>query len=538
MRLDFWNADFWSGVSDKSTERKLEASRGRAGLYYYDSYTGEKNLGEVGPVKDLRPDYQILNMRSWQLYLESDISQTILNKYVSWIVDTGLKANSTPEVKVLRAAGINIDQQFNEDVESLFNLWLRSKFGAYNQMDSINSLAQQAYKTAKIGGDCLVVLRYVKGRGVTVELIDGAKVQTPPTKVDQQINGKIVDGVEVDETGRHIQYWVRSGKSYNMDYVPIPAWSAETGMRVAFLVKGNKYRINSRRGLPVVATVVEAISKLDRYKEAAVGSAEERAKIVYQVVHSLGSDGENPFLQQMVAAFDADSSAYDDGKLPQTADGQQLANDFYASTNRQLWNLPVGSEMKAINSQNELFFKDFFGTNADIICGAIGIPPNVAFSVYNDSFSASRAATKDWDHTISVERAYFQEQFYQPLYDFWLHVQILEGKIQAPGYMTAYVKGDLLTLEAYRVARFTGPLFPHIDPVKEVKAARLRLGSKADHIPLSTVEHEAELLGGGDSQDTIEQFARELDQAEELGITPDNMSQEGDGDGDPPPEDD
>lgn len=533
MRLDFWKANFWTGDSqDRGDKVKIEAHSGRAGQYYYDSYTGEKNFGEVGPVKDLQPHYIILNLRSWQLYLESDIAQTILNKYTGWIIDKGLKAQSTPQVDVLRAAGIDISQELNKEIESRFNLWMRSTLGDAKGMDSINTLARQVYKTAKVGGDCLVILRYDKDAGITVEIVDGALVQTPATKPESALDGSIVDGVKVDKAGKVVSYFVKAGKGFERKFVEVPAWSKSTGMRTAFLVKGTEYRINSRRGLPVVATVLEGIAKLDRYKEAMVGSAEERAKVVYYVQHDLGSEGENPFLNGLVAAFDPNNAAYDNGELPVSADGQQLANDFYASTNRQLWNLPPGSEMKAINSQNELFFKEFYQTNADIICGAIGIPPNVAFSVYNDSFSASRAATKDWDHTIEVERDRFREQFYQPIYNFWLQVQIMEGKIQAPGYMAAWVKKDHLILEAYRVARFTGPLFPHIDPVKEVKAARLRLGTNGDHLPLSTVEHETELVSGGDSQDNAEQFAEEISKAEELGIEPVQKGVPGDDEGD------
>lgn len=524
MRLDFWKADFWSTPEKPKGGIKvydgtnIQASQSRAGMVLYDSYTGEKNFGEVGPVKDLRPHYTILNLRSWQLYLESDIAQTILNKYTGWIIDKGLKAQSTPQVDVLRAAGIEISQELNKTIESRFNLWMRSTLGDEKGMDSINTLAREAYKTAKIGGDCLVILRYREDRGVTVETIDGAHVMTPPDQTAGQLDGTIVDGVKVDKNKRVVSYFVKAIKGHATDYVEIPAWSKTTGLRTAFLVKGTEYRINARRGLPVVATVMEGIAKLDRYKEAMVGSAEERAKVVYYVQHMLGAEGENPFLQGLAAAFDPNNTAYDNGELPITADGQQLANDFYASTNRQLWNLPPGSEMKAINSQNELFFKEFYSTNADIICGAIGIPPNVAFSVYNDSFSASRAATKDWDHTIEVERDRFREAFYQPIYDFWLQVQIMEGKIQAPGYMAAWVKGDKLLLEAYRVARFTGPLFPHIDPVKEAKAARERLGELGKHLPLSTLEQETELVGSGDSQDNVEQYADEINQAKELGL--------------------
>lgn len=518
MNLKFWTADFWTGTEPKK-ETIIKASSGRVGHYFYDSYTGEKNLGEIGPVKDLRPNYLILNLRSWQLYLESDIAQTILNKYTGWIIDKGLKAQSTPQADVLKAAGLPVDQELNKEIETRFNLWARSTMPDYSGMQSLNSLATSAYKTAKIGGDCLVVLRYEgKAKGVTVQVIDGALVATPPEQVASTMDGKIVDGVEVDSRGKHIAYHVKSGQGFDRSYIRIKAYSDETGLRTAFLVKGHAYRINSRRGLPVVATVMEAIAKLDRYKEAAVGSAEERAKIVYQVVHNVNAEGENPFLNQIVAGFDANSESYQEGELPVTANGEQLANDFYASTNRQLWNLPPGSEMRALNSQNELFFKEFYQTNADMICGAIGIPPNVAFSVYNDSFSASRAATKDWDHTIDVERDRFREAFYQPIYNYWLHVQILEGYIQAPGYMAAVVKQDNIILEAFRVARFTGPLFPHIDPVKEVTAARLRLGQGSEHIPLSTVENETELVSGGDSQDNVEQYARELKEAERLGL--------------------
>ncbi len=518
MRLDFWKADFWTG--NRPEEVKVESRAGRAGQFYYESYTGEKNFGEVGPVKDLEPHYIILNLRSWQLYLESDIAQTILNKYIGWIIDKGLKAQSTPQVDVLKSAGIEVSQELNKQIESRFNLWMRSTLGDAKGMKSINALAREVYKTAKVGGDCLVILRYKEDLGVTVEVVDGALVQTPSDKTEGQMNGTIVDGVKVDENGKTISYFVKAGRGFERKFVEVQAWSKSTGMRTAFLVKGTEYRTNTRRGLPVVATVMEGIAKLDRYKEAMVGSAEERAKVVYYVQHMLGAEGENPFLQGLVAAFDPNNSSYDDGELPVSADGQQLANDFYASTNRQLWNLPPGSEMKAINSQNELFFKEFYQTNADIICGAIGIPPNVAFSVYNDSFSASRAATKDWDHTIEVERDRFREQFYQPIYNFWLQVQIMEQKIQAPGYMAAWVKKDHIILEAYRVARFTGPLFPHIDPVKEAKAARERLGELSKHMPLSTVEHETELVSGGDSQDNIEQYAEELAKAKELGLEP------------------
>jgi capsid protein len=174
--------------------------------------------------------------------------------------------------------------------------------------------------------------------------------------------------------------------------------------------------------------------------------------------------------------------------------------------------------LQALDSKQEIFFKEFYEKNADIICAALGIPPNVAWSVYNDSFSASRAATKDWEHTIDVERNGFQVQFYEPIFNFWLFTEILKKKIVAPGYMEAFDKNNYSILEAYQNVRYTGPMFPHIDPLKEAKAEREKLGSQFRNTPLTTLERSTEVLNGGDSISNIEQASQELKTAEGLGF--------------------
>ena len=48
----------------------------------------------------------------------------------------------------------------------------------------------------------------------------------------------------------------------------------------------------------------------------------------------------------------------------------------------------------------------------------------------------------------------------------------------------------------------------------------MRLGTNGEHLPLSTTEQETELVGSGDSQDNLEQYAEEINKAAELGIEP------------------
>lgn len=479
------------------------------------TYNGEKNTGEIGPIKNYMPDYYLLSLRSWQAYDESEMAKTIIDKYVKWVVSKGLKLQASPVKKVLESEGIKINaEEFNSITEARFSVWAKSKKASFNGMDNLNSLARDAFKNSKIGGDVLVILRYVNGC-VKIQLIDGSHLQSPGFGTDffgQKLsNGNTIrNGVEMSPSGEHVAYCVRQD---DMSFATIPAKTQ--GMVTAFLVYGEKRRLDNYRGMPAIAVCLETLKKLERYKEATVASAEERAKIVYFIKHGVNSTGENPLSKGMAKMFTAGGANVD---LPIDINGKELADLVSATTNKTTINMPNDSELKSLESKNELFFKEFYGTNADIICGSVDIPPDVAFSMYNGSFSASRAATKDWEHTITVNREDFTFQFYQPIYNFWLYTEILKFKIDAEGYLKAVLENNDTAIEAYQNARFTGPMFPHIDPLKEVKAEREKLGTLAAHIPLTTVEAATEVLNGSESDSNMEQFAEELNKAEELGL--------------------
>lgn len=513
------NFKFWEWGKAQDVSPKMKAFT-RTGAYtnvntYAKYYDGEKNLGELGPAIDYYLNFSQLRIRSWQSFLESEISQTVLSRFALWVVDTGLKLQAQPNRTLLELEGITLTaeqtEQFNKDIEARFAVWAGSKKSSWSGMLSLHGVAQEAYKNAKIGGDVLVVLRYKDGM-LKVELIDGAHVSTPVAA--RSFDKRIRDGVEMDENGKHLRYHV---KKQGGGWESIEAVSKSSGFTVAFLVYGTRFRLDSHRGMPVIAPALETLKKLERYKEAAVGSAEERQKIVYFIKHGVASDGRSPLADQIADALNIDGTD-ETTDIPEDYAGTQLADKIAVSTNKQVFNMTQDSELQALDSKNEIYFKEFYGTNADIICGAVGIPPNIAFSLYNNSFSASRAATKDFDHTILVERDTFTDQFYQPIYDFFQYIQILENKVQAPGYLVAHGQGNYMVTEAYQMCRFTGPLFPHIDPVKEVNAERLKMGPLGANIPLTTTESATEALNSGDSQSNMEQFSQEIKEAESLGL--------------------
>ncbi len=504
-----------------SPEAFFPSSSGSSKVIYAGSFDGEKNLGEAGPIKYLLMDYYALSVRSWEAYITSAECQTVINKFCTWVIGKGLKLQCEP----VKAIVGKIDKNFSDMVEARFSVYKASKMGDYSGLSTLNQVERDAYKNAIVSGDLLVILRYVD-KCVKVQLIDGAHVQSPMAGSEwfpqiTESGNRVINGVEINGRGEHVAYYVRKPYDSNNPLAPIDFDRIKTrtnnGLRVAYMVYGSKFRPDNQRGIPLIAAVIEKLKSIDRYEQATLTAAEEQNKINYQVVHQIGTTGEFPWAKQIAKARDVTGNA----DLPSDDLGRELANTVYATTNKQTVNNPVGAEVKPLRSnESQLYFKEFLEKNIDIVCAAIEIPPNVAMSKYDNNYSASRAAIKDWEHTLTVKRADFSAQFLKPIYDFWLEVEILLGNISAPGYLLAKTREDYMFLEAYRTCRFVGAPVANIDPAKEVEAERLKLGITAESIPLTTVEAATEILNGGDSDHNMEQFAEELEKSKSLGLRP------------------
>lgn len=483
------------------------------GVLFTQAFNGEKNLGEIGPIKRYTLDYNALRARAWQSFIESEITQTVINKYLTWVVGSGLLLKAEPLTEILSQGGIDVNSEaFSELTEVHWKLWSDSTCCDMGDYMTLGQIAWEAKKNAIVGGDVLVILRYIDGEP-KVQLFDGANVATPVNLgsetyfVKDAEGNTTLNGVKYDDRGRILGFNVRIPGSIN-EYEYIPAYAPESNIKLAFMVYGVKYRIENKRGMPLIAVIMETLKKLERYKEATVGSAEERQKIPYFFEHQIFATGTNPLLDQMAKAVNYGNDVSD---LPQTDDDlRQLADNVAATTNKMAFNMPKGTTAKALESRNELHFKDFYGVNIELICAALGIPPEVAMSKYDSNFSASRAALKDWEHTIMVSRADFTSQFYKNIYAFWFHINVLDNTLLAPGYILSYMNRRMKLVRAYLSCRFTGPGVPHIDPLKEVNAERLKLGDTASGIPLTSVEQAVEQLHSGDSDSNIKQYAEEI----------------------------
>lgn len=485
------------------------------------SFNGEKTPGELGAPINLVPDHIALRLRAHEQDLNSDVVKIITGKFFKWVVGSGLKIQSEPSESVLSFEGVKIDAaSFVDNVESYFGLWADSTSADYKGMQSLNRLAADAYKTAFLGGDCLVICRLTESENISVQVIDGQHVATPLfnndfLKESEERGNTIKHGIELNKQGKHIAFYVLKDNATGLpDYERVEAYGAKSGLLMAWMVYGTKHRIDHHRGIPQITAILEKVAKLDRYTEASVSSAEERAKVPWYIKHSRFSDGENPMLARVRgnAGKTNEASPYDMGET--------LANKITKTENKMVWNLPIDSDFKAIDSNAENNYDSFFRAVFVQLCAAVDIPPEVALQQYNSNYSASRAAINGWEHIIKIHRNNFASDFYQKIYSNFLYVHILTGRVEAPQYLIAVKNKNNYVVDAYAKARFTGVNMPHIDPKKEADALRIMLGDKnKGELPLITHEQATERLGNGEYYENVKKFKEELKEFPDATIT-------------------
>lgn len=493
---------------------------------YFD---GEKTPGEMGFYKNLIPNHDGLRYRVYEAEMKSDIVKIITGKFFKWVIGNGLKLQAEPNLTVLKTEGLNFKDlnDFQMNTEARFSVYTRSKFSDYNAMDDLHVKANDAFTTAFLGGDTLVVLRVDDKLNVNAQVIDGQHVRTP--FLDQKILREIKErgntekhGIELSSSGEHIAFYVLlprknvntfgDGGSVLGKFERIPARGEKTGRLMAWMIYGSKHRIDHQRGIPMITQILEKVEKLDRYTEATVGSAEERAKIVFAIEHSKDSDGENPLVGKARQAAGIGHNAAEETSGYQL--GEKSAATIAATTSKQTFNLPIGAQLKALDSTTELQYGPFSKSVFIFLCAAIDIPPEVALQLYEQNYSSSRAAINSWDYIVKIYRQKFSKKFYQPFYNLWLEIEVVKGKITAEGYLKALRDDNFMVVEAYSTARFRGANMPHIDPLKEVKAIREMLG-KNNTDPLISRELATEKLDAGDWQKNNEKYKQETDLAPE-----------------------
>lgn len=373
------------------------------------------------------------------------------------------------------------DDSANESIEECWRAWGRPGRCEVTGKWSWNTVQRLLVRGLAIDGELL--LRKLKGpdygaHGYQLQVIDVDRLyEFKNAALDN--GGAIHAGVEVDALGRPQAYhllkrkpaqWQYSGYSFDTERVP-----AEEIIHIFVPEFAEQVR-----GVPWMYAALLHLVQMGEFELAAVIAARVGAE-------QMG------FIQSP----DGDLAPIADGK---TATGEpQIQAE--AGTFRQL---PPGYSLSGWNPKYpDAAVEPFIKACLRGIASGVGVAyHNLANDLEGVNYSSARIGELDERDTWMTIQSFVAEHLHQPLYDDWLSMQVMIGKL----------KFDVMRMDKYRCVYWQARRWAWVDPLKEVGAAIEAINAKLKSRTRIVAEN-------GDSfEDVIEEVAAENAMAKAAGV--------------------
>lgn len=459
------------------------------------------NPGVGDADSDIHQNLEQLRPRARDLYMGGAISNGAIKTLRTNIVGTGLKLKPSFDADFLKLSDEQASK-LKQQIEREFALWSESKDCDASGMHNFVELQQLAFLSWMMSGDVFALLPLIKRPhtlyDLRVKLIEADRCSTPSVTVNNLGSNKIQSGVEVDSDGMVCAYhfsdhhpgatnYVSGGLKWNR----VVAVGAKSGRRnVLHLMEAE--RPEQRRGVPILAPVIESLKQLQRYTEAELMAA------VISGMFTVFIESAEPEDNLLGVPFDNPTGE----PLPNSEGDVALGNGAVQF-------LQPGEKANIANPGRPNANFDGFVTSILRQVGAsLEIPIELLQKHFTASYSASRAALLEAWKMFKMRRSWLASDFCQPIYEDWFIEAVSKGRIDAPGLFD-----DPAIFKAYTKAEWHGPAQGQLDPVKEVNASILRIDNG-----LSTRQREAAELTGSEYESNVRQLADEEKTRSEYGV--------------------
>jgi lambda family phage portal protein len=448
------------------------ASRTKKSLKGWVTSTG-------GPDADIVENIEGLRERSRDLCMGEGLAIGALKTLRINEVGSGLRLNAQIDAEYLGLSD-EAAQAWETNVEREFALWAESKMCDAARRSTFGELQALARLSQLMSGDVFALLPAIERPGdryaLRVRLLEADRVCDPMIK---DASADILGGVEVGPLGEPVAYHVSSvhpGDKFSgrlavvsqQKWTRVPAFDAEGLPIVLHLMEME--RPGQRRGVPILAPVIEKLKQLSRYSEAEITAA------VVSGMFTAAITSQTPQSPLGMAVPEAEQVDKEDETSYELGPGALVS-------------LAPGEKLEAVNpGRPNAGFEPFVVAVCRQIGAGLGIPYEVLVKQFMSSYSASRAALLEfWKH-VNVNRAWLAAGFCQPVYQTWLAEAVARGFVAAPGFFD-----DPLARAAWCGAEWIGPTQGQLDPTKEVEAAARRVAEG-----FSTRTRETRELTGAD----------------------------------------
>ena len=430
-----------------------------------------------------------LRERSRDLFRNDALARASLNSLVDNIVGTGLVPRLSLDFEEL---GISRDQarRIERQASRLWREWSK-------RADSTNRLTMDEIQGLVLGSTFLngdVFVRPIMATDMRVpsrfelklEVIEADRVDTPDTTDDPRVRNGVILG---KSRGQPIGYWIADEHPGDLwterTFRRIPAHNAAGRPNVLHVFATE--RPGQSRGIPLLATVLDAFKDLGDYREAELVAA--------QVASCFAAFIKRP--HPLTAAL---ARATDDTKSSDLREEELNPGAIYY--------LDPGEEISFGNpTRPNAVFEAFIRSVSRSITASLGIPYEVASRDFSGTtYSQARSALLEARRMFSRRQIWLRNSFLQPVFEMVLEEAWLKGLIEIPDF---YDRFDLWTS-----ARWITPGWGWVDPVKEAQAEKLKL-----EMGVTTRSKIVASNDGGDWSDVARQLEEENEILEEIGGT-------------------
>lgn len=449
------------------------------------------------PETDVILDLPTLRARSRDAERNQPVATGVINTTTSHAVGSGLSCNPRINGKLLKLSEAET-QDWQETTQARFLQWFGSKDCDLGRRQNGYQIQDLVLRSTLSSGDTLVVTPMVRRPGapyaqLALQVIEADRLCNPSGSFNTDT---LTDGVECSEdTGEAIAYHVCNRHPGELrggmrTWQRIPARGERTG-RPGVLHIYKMLRPGLRRGVPILAPVMEPIAQLSKFAQAELQAA------VNSAIFAL-------FAKMDPKAFDETFTQEAQQSIVEKA--SKWSGEIESG---QVMNLLPGEEVVSPTpGRPNPEFDPFFTACVRQIGMAVGMPFEVLVMHYQSSYSAARGALLMAWRMFMGWRDFLATELCQPVYELWLSDEVAAGRISAPGFFA-----DPITRAAWCAAQWVGDGPGSLDPQKEVGAAKDRVA-----LGISTLQAESQAYDGVDWETKHRQTLRETDARRSAGL--------------------
>ena len=386
-------------------------------------------------VANLNADIQtggvVAGQRAEWFATNNPLAQSAINTWVHSLVGSGIKLRCRHPDAAIRDA-----------IHSMWLQWSDGPCDGTGNRDTLDALVALAVRGMIVSGESFATMAVDQANDsvpLTIALVDPAQLpitstwNIPPSNL-------IRASIEFSPSGKRVAYHILPHNPNDPTVVPlVPAWEPVRvpAEDVCHLFK--PLVSNQLRGVTWFSPVLTRLRELDAYQDAALARAKTAALFC-------------GFIK------DVNDNA---GGMAGVADASGVASATLEPAT--LTSLPPGTDITFSTPPDDRGYADFTKDAEKQIAAGLGVAYHqLSADTKEANYSSLRAAMVEFRTSLeAIQYNIIVPKLLRPIYDRWIKLAVLSGRIEAPDYFTnpgAYAVDWLM------------PSLPWVDPKKDIEA--------------------------------------------------------------------